>query len=112
MIKINGMVTPASMRSIQNGHLQLMGAVKPEIRGPRTGPKVVAAIKHAIATPRLRGSAKISAYSPPTTATGADAKTPHMNRNIKNAVQLGARAVAMVKMVYSKKATRNTIFRP
>jgi hypothetical protein len=67
--------------------------------GPRTGPNVVAAMKHAIATPLDRGLVKISAYNPPRTAIGADAKHPHMNRKNRNAGQLGARAVAKVEMV-------------
>lgn len=111
-IRLRDLIHTSRFKCWQTHHRQLTGAEKPEIIGPSTGPNVVAAMKQAIATPLDRGLVKISAYSPPSTAIGADAKHPHMNLKTKNAVQLGDSAVANVKIVYDRNATRKTTFLP
>lgn len=49
-------VTPAMIRPSQKVQRQLTTAMKPEATGPIRGPKVVAAMKRAMARPREVGS--------------------------------------------------------
>lgn len=69
-------------------------------------------MKKAIARPRIMGSLKISAHTPPTTAIGLEAVMPHSNRKIRKNGQLGARAHAMVNIVKKTKVTTMMIRRP
>jgi hypothetical protein len=87
-------------------------ATNPLIAGLSTGPRVVATMKYAIAWPLEVGSLNTSAYSPPTMAMGAEAKTPHRKRKIRRAGQFGATAHDIVKMVKNPKLVSMTGFRP
>ena len=55
-------------------------SVKPETRGPNSGPKTAAQTKHIITLPRSRCFSKMSAKRPLTTALGAEPKKPVQKR--------------------------------
>ncbi len=104
------------MKPTQNVHLQLTTEIKPDMIGPKRGPKVPAcehqqtykkdviaqehtAINMAIARPLVTGSLRISAYTPPTTDIGHAALIPTISLNINSAGQFGATAHASVNIV-------------
>lgn len=62
--------------------------------------RTLTAINPAIDLPLVLGSEKISAYNPPTTAVGEEAKIPENSLKITIAAKLGATAQARLKIVY------------
>ncbi|KAB8437333.1 hypothetical protein FH972_025013 [Carpinus fangiana] len=72
------------------------------------GPKVVEVMKMAIARPRATGSLYRSAYMPPVTLIGEEAKNPARNRKARKADQLGARQDPSAKAMKPAKDSKDT----
>lgn len=74
---------------------------------PKQG-EYLTAIYPAIDLPFVLGSEKISAYNPPTTVVGEEAKVPANSLKITIAAKLGATAQARLKIVYPANVHTNT----
>jgi hypothetical protein len=110
----NGHARPAAITPIQKDQRQVTVDMKPEIPGPNTGPKVIAAMSHSSSAAfgivvyvctypkrvRLRSVKLGDDYTyPPTTAIGQAPDIPTNNRNIIRAGQFGARALPIENTV-------------
>lgn len=125
----SGQVTPARIAPIQNPQFHETTETKPETRGPRIGPNVVAAyhtisfpsntslhpthtMKIAILLPLLTGSCQISAQMPPTTLIAQLPPIPTNSLNTTSAAKFGASADAIEKIVRMAKEYTIVPLRP